>query len=106
VVVQTVVVTAEPTDAPAPTSSPTSTPSPTAAFFPPLALLFPTSAPSPTVVATAAAEASTSRDTGHWDWGRFLGAIVMVLAIGGAAAFLLTRRRVAVWRTSKGASHA
>ncbi|HEY1296603.1 MAG TPA: hypothetical protein VGJ60_26290 [Chloroflexota bacterium] len=107
-VVQTVVVvvTAEPTDtpvsietpAPSPTRPPTAGPtsSPTAT---------PTSTREPTVLPAAAVSATptqtdshiSSASAGRWDWLGFLKTVALVVLIGGAAVWLLTRRKVVRW---------
>lgn len=114
VVIQTVIVTAEPvaTATPRPTPSPTSSPTPTATLTrTPTA----TATATPTVVSVAGVKATSgpvatvSRVTepapGRWDWGLFLKIAAAVVLVGGLVVLLVTRRRVAVWRPRKEATH-
>ena len=118
-VVQTVVVTATPTDAveleavpiaaattfpatPVPTASPMPLPSATVIPIPILEVFA-----QPTATAAPSTSApSQEASVGRWDWGVFLQAVAGVVLMMACALWLLTRRRVVVWRPSKGAPDA
>jgi hypothetical protein len=109
--VQTVVViaTAQPTATPARSATSTTVPLATAS-----ATVVPLQHARPTVVALlvpTATSVPTAREpveasSGHWDWSTFMQAVGLVVVLVALSVWLLTRRRVVVWRAPKGTSRA
>ena len=107
--VETVVVTATPEAAEV--AAPTPSPSPTAATRTPTRAATATAAraatPAPTLLPTRvptsarAAQAPSER----WDWTAFLAGVAGLVWVVGTLTWLLTRRRVAVWRAQPISKH-